>query len=190
MRPPAQAPAARATSLFLLIIRQKSGNHQAHILSDDADLPQSLLIDARSRARNKKKGNIPMTARLNARLNEHFLPRTLAAVLMAAFALPTLGASTAHAENGEVRLSWLSVVEYRNLDPADSRHRRILLERVEAEAHKLCNGELAGGDMVKSDRRACEKALVAKSMTSASEPVRKALALAQAERNGVAQAMR
>jgi UrcA family protein len=124
-----------------------------------------------------------------SKLNERFPTRTLAAIVVAALTLPVLGASAAHAdtgmESGQVQLSWSSVVKYRNLDPADSRHRQILLKRVESEARKLCNG-----GMVRSDRRACEKALLAKSMQTASEPVRNALALAQAERNGVAQAMR
>jgi UrcA family protein len=122
---------------------------------------------------------------MTAKLNERVLPR----ILVAALALPVLGASAAHAdyrtESGEVRLTWLNVVQYRNLDTADARHRQILLDRVEAEAHKLCDG-----DMVRSDRRACKASLVAKAMNSVSEPVRGALALAQAERNSVAQAMR
>jgi UrcA family protein len=124
---------------------------------------------------------------MNAEKITSILPRTALAVVLAAMAVSAL-AGSAQADtrqSGKVRLSWNVEARYSGVDLDRPIGRAALLRGVEKAAHKLCDG-----DMVRSDRRACEQNVVATFMKNASEPERTALALAQDERNTVAQAMR
>jgi UrcA family protein len=125
-----------------------------------------------------------MTAKLTI---TNLLPRTALAVVLAALALPALAAPAAAdtPKSGKVRMGWNIEARYSGVDLDRPVGRAALLAGVEKAAHKLCDG-----DMVRSDRRACEQNVVAIFMKNASETERTALTLAQDERNTVAQAMR
>jgi UrcA family protein len=108
-------------------------------------------------------------------------------------ALPVLAAS-AHAdsgpESGGVQLTKDKAIRFRNLDLDKPKTRAALLVKIEEEVRKICKETSA-----EADRPACETDMVAASVGGAAEPIRRALTLAQserelAERTGVAQAMR
>ena len=117
------------------------------------------------------------------------LPRAFALAVLGVVALPVL-ATSANAESGGVQLTKDKAIRFRNLDLDKPKTRQALLVKVEEEIRKICAGSSA-----EAGRQACETDLVASSVNNAADPVRKALTLAQserelAERTGVAQAMR
>jgi len=123
------------------------------------------------------------------------LPRNLTGILPRIFALAVLGvvalpmlATPAQAESpvsGGVQLIKDKAIRFRNLDLDKPKTRGALLVKVEEEVARICKDTSA-----EADRPACQTTMLASALSSAPEPVRKALTLAQNERTGVAQAMR
>jgi UrcA family protein len=130
---------------------------------------------------------------MTTKLTTSILPRVFALAVLGVVALPAF-AMPAHAESGPesggVQLTKDKAIRFRNLDLDKPKTRAALLAKVEEEVRKICKETSA-----EADRAACETGMVASSLSNAAEPVRKALTLAQserelAERTGVAQAMR
>jgi UrcA family protein len=112
--------------------------------------------------------------------------RYLASLLIVpALALASLGAPTASAESGTIRVAWTQVIRYADFEPVNPQDRLALLAQVEAAAADYCDRP-----MTRADRRACARTAVDKALRDAPAAIGAALAAARTERDGVKQAMR
>jgi hypothetical protein len=104
-------------------------------------------------------------------------------MLTAGVALAVFGTPQASAEAATVWIGGNSFVRFENINLERSRDRQLMLVEVEKAASAYCKS-------LTIRRPRCVERNVEKSMTDSSGLVKKAMTLAMAERNGVAQAMR